>query len=187
VSNDGWEHTHSDLCTVHDYGGPEALASRCGSVERLLTRPDDGAPVYADGHSHHGQPILVTEYGGIFRDMQVDGFDYAVVDSDDGLVRRLRALAVALLDSPIVSGFCYTQLTDVEHERNGLLTAGRTPKLDLARVRDVIAAPLPQRGQPTPGRPPPAGQGPDIAGKISFPPGSTSASGQGRGEDSNDH
>jgi beta-galactosidase/beta-glucuronidase len=178
VSNDGWEHTHSDLCTVHDYGGPEALASRCGSVERLLIPPDDGAPVYADGHSHHGQPILVTEYGGIFRDVQVDGFDYAVVDSDDDLIRRLRALTVALLNSPIVSGFCYTQLTDVEHECNGLLTADRTPKIDLARVRDVIAAPFPQRGQPTPGRPPPAGQGPDIAGKISFPPGSTSASGQ---------
>jgi hypothetical protein len=141
VSNDGWEHTHSDLCTVHDYRGPEALARRLGSLEQLLTAPDHGQRVYADGHSHSGQPILVTEYGGIFRDTPVNGFDYAVADSDEEFIRRLRALTVALLDSPIVSGFCYTQLTDVEHERDGLLTAGRTPKLDLARVRDIIATP----------------------------------------------
>jgi beta-galactosidase/beta-glucuronidase len=66
LSNDGWEHTHSDLCTVHDYSGPETLATRLGSVEHLLASPDHGAPVYADGHGHDGQPIVVTEYGGIF-------------------------------------------------------------------------------------------------------------------------
>jgi hypothetical protein len=141
LSNDGWEHTHSDLCTVHDYRGPEALAHRLGSVERLLTSPDHGMRVYADGHTHSGQPILVTEYGGIFRDTPVDGFDYAVVDSDEEFLRRLRALTSALLESPIISGFCSTQLSDIEHERNGLLTADRKPKIDPARVRDVIAAP----------------------------------------------
>ena len=141
LSNDGWEHTHSDLCTVHDYRGPEALAHRLASVGRLLTAPDHGMRVYADGHGHRGQPILVTEYGGIFRDTPVDGFDYAVADSDEDFLVRLRALTSALLESPIISGLCYTQLSDVEHERNGLLTADRTPKIDLARVRDVIAAP----------------------------------------------
>jgi beta-galactosidase/beta-glucuronidase len=141
LSNDGWEHTHSDLCTVHDYSGPETLAVRLASVERLLATPDRGAPVYADGHRYGGQPIVVTEYGGIFRGLQVDGFDYPVADSDEDFIRHLDALTSALLDNPIVTGLCYTQLTDVEHERNGLLTADRTPKLDLARVRDIIAAP----------------------------------------------
>jgi hypothetical protein len=144
---------------VHDYRGPEALASRFGSVERLLGTRDHGGPVYADGHGYGGQPILVTEYGGIFRSMPVDGFDYAVADSDDDHLGRLSALTSALLDSPILSGLCYTQLTDVEHERNGLLTADRTPKLDLDRVRDIIAAPYArdrpgQAGRPSPGRRP---------------------------------
>jgi hypothetical protein len=85
--------------------------------------------------------------------MQVDGFDYAVADSDEDFIRRLGALTSALLNSPIVTGFCYTQLTDVEHERNGLLTADRTPKIDLQRVRDIIAAPHAHTAeQPTPGQ-----------------------------------
>jgi glycosyl hydrolase family 2 len=47
-------------------------------------------------------------------------------------------LTSVLLTSPIVAGFCYTQLTDVEGEPNGLLTAGRTPKLALERIREII-------------------------------------------------
>ncbi|MBC7812893.1 MAG: hypothetical protein H7175_17185, partial [Burkholderiales bacterium] len=46
----------------------------------------------------------------------------------------------AVLDSPLVQGFCYTQLTDVEQEINGLLTYDRQPKVDLAIIREITAA-----------------------------------------------
>ncbi|HLL79928.1 MAG TPA: hypothetical protein VKT25_10540, partial [Ktedonobacteraceae bacterium] len=39
--------------------------------------------------------------------------------------------------SPAIAGFCYTQLTDVEQETNGLLTAKREPKLNPAAVREI--------------------------------------------------
>ena len=36
-----------------------------------------------------------------------------------------------------VAGFCWTQLTDVEQEQNGLLTYDRQPKAETARIRTV--------------------------------------------------
>ncbi|MHB8614204.1 MAG: hypothetical protein ACYDAL_17560 [Candidatus Dormibacteraceae bacterium] len=43
----------------------------------------------------------------------------------------------ALMDPGPVEGFCYTQLTDVEQERNGLLTCERKPKIDPALLRPI--------------------------------------------------
>ena len=37
-----------------------------------------------------------------------------------------------------LSGYCYTQLTDVEQETNGLLYADRTPKLPLEQIREIF-------------------------------------------------
>ena len=39
-----------------------------------------------------------------------------------------------------MQGFCYTQLTDVEQEINGLLTYDRRPKADLSRIREITTA-----------------------------------------------
>lgn len=47
-----------------------------------------------------------------------------------------RELVAAVVESPAVQGFCYTQLTDVEQEVNGLLTADRHPN---ASVRELHA------------------------------------------------
>jgi hypothetical protein len=47
----------------------------------------------------------------------------------------------ALLASPVVAGFCYTQLTDTAQERNGLLTEDRLPKIDPAEIARVNRAP----------------------------------------------
>jgi hypothetical protein len=47
----------------------------------------------------------------------------------------------ALLDSEVLAGFCYTQLTDTEQETNGLLTAERRPKLDLDVLRNINTRP----------------------------------------------
>ena len=41
-----------------------------------------------------------------------------------------REMVEALMAPGPVEGFCYTQLTDVEQERNGLLTFERRPKLE---------------------------------------------------------
>ncbi|CQR58316.1 hypothetical protein [Paenibacillus riograndensis] len=43
-----------------------------------------------------------------------------------------------LFSSPVIQGFCYTQLTDVEQEINGLLTYDRKPKAPVERIRSII-------------------------------------------------
>ena len=48
-----------------------------------------------------------------------------------------RSLVQALMDPGPVEGFCYTQLTDVEQEQNGLLTADRKPKVDPSSLRPI--------------------------------------------------
>ena len=44
----------------------------------------------------------------------------------------------AFIDSPHVTGFCYTQLTDVEQEKNGIYYYDRTPKLDMKRIKAIF-------------------------------------------------
>ena len=55
------------------------------------------------------------------------------------LKARFKGLTDALLDNPRIIGFCYTQLTDVEQEQNGLYTYERRPKFDAAWVSSVVS------------------------------------------------
>lgn len=145
VSNDGWEHVDSDILSVHDYTtrGSE-LAERWSSpaaLERMRT---------GFGPSHHAldaspavpgvpesAPVMVTEFGGIAYAAK-GTWGYAVVSSDAEFASRIGGLFAALHASPLLAGFCYTQLTDTMQESNGLLTADRRPKLPLARLRAMI-------------------------------------------------
>ena len=55
----------------------------------------------------------------------------------ESFLARYKELLDAIVNSPAIAGFCYTQLTDVEQETNGLLTEDRTPKLNPADVRAI--------------------------------------------------
>jgi hypothetical protein len=50
-------------------------------------------------------------------------------------------MVAALMGPGPVEGFCYTQLTDIEQERNGLLTEFREPKADPAAIRQITQTP----------------------------------------------
>ena len=58
-----------------------------------------------------------------------------------GLVRALRRALCSAAREPSLFGFCYTQLTDVEQERNGLYYYDRTPKFDAAKLHAIVAKP----------------------------------------------
>jgi hypothetical protein len=51
---------------------------------------------------------------------------------------RLEGQIKALKESKLVAGFCYTQLTDVEQEKNGVYYYNRTPKLDMKRIKAIF-------------------------------------------------
>ena len=63
------------------------------------------------------------------------GYGSAVKDKEEYLA-RLRGLFAAAKKMPLV-GYCYTQLTDVQQEVNGLLKEDRTPKVPLEEIRKI--------------------------------------------------
>lgn len=139
VSNDGWEHTISDLVTIHDYESrKEVLANRYVSIQSALKSMPAGKFVFAPGFEYQGQPILVTEFGGIsFKKSDWDGWGYSGAESDDDFIERYAAVVEAMLESTSLQGFCYTQLTDVEQEINGILTYDRQPKVPIEVIRRI--------------------------------------------------
>ena len=148
IGNDGWEHTDSDIWDIHDYGATAAgLAERYGTADAVRHSLRAGRPygrrVLLDEAADRGQPVVLSEFGGLSYTPVAgeDWFGYSTVGSSGELLDRFADLVGAVLDSPALAGFCYTQLTDTEQERNGLLTAGRKPKNDPERVRKVLTRP----------------------------------------------
>jgi beta-galactosidase/beta-glucuronidase len=139
VSNDGWEHALTDLCNIHDYRDAGALAETYATRESSLAAAPMGRRTYAPGHGYRGEPILLTEFGGIAFAGEGGGWGYSTVADAEEFLGRYEAMVGALLACGPVQGFCYTQLTDVEQEVNGLLTYDRRPKADLERIRSITA------------------------------------------------
>lgn len=139
ISNDGWEHTHTDLLTIHDYcPDKETLLERYKSLESILDCMPAGRRMFAQGWNYSGQPILMTEFGGIsYKKGDWDGWGYSSADSDEDYAKRYYEVVSAMLESDLIQGFCYTQLTDVEQEINGLLTYDRKPKIDTKIIREI--------------------------------------------------
>jgi beta-galactosidase/beta-glucuronidase len=149
IDNDGWEHTDiGDILAVHDYShSGEALrqhwsatmGGQCGSENLPLpARIWSGSrAILARGSEYRGQPIMLTEVGGLLYlpDVPPEELDrlykvYASFKTADELLAKYRDIMEGIADLKFISGFCYTQLTDIEQEINGLLTFDRKPKLD---------------------------------------------------------
>lgn len=139
ISNDGWEHTKSDLLTIHDYNpNKDVLKERYSSAESSVSSSPAGRFIYVPGFSYEGEPIIVSEFGGIaYKKSEWEGWGYSGADSDEDFAARYEAVISAMLESPTVQGYCYTQLTDVEQEINGLVTYDRQPKIPLEVIRAI--------------------------------------------------
>ncbi|MDN4075387.1 glycoside hydrolase family 2 protein [Fictibacillus terranigra] len=137
LSNDGWEHTISDICGIHNYQSANEMKKAYESSERAMSTLPANRSIYASGFEYNGEPILITEYGGIAYKVCGDGWGYSSVQSGEELIQEYKDITEALFDSPVVQGFCYTQLTDVEQEINGLLTYDRKPKCELSKIKEI--------------------------------------------------
>jgi hypothetical protein len=151
VGNDGWESVATDIIGIHDYeDDAELLAKRYESEEllpNLFRRERPGGRLLTlEGHAHAGQPIMLTEFGGIAlaRDRE-STWGYSRAASGRELGERYAKLAAAVRKIPLFAGFCYTQFTDTYQERNGLLYADRRPKFALSRMRTATRGPRKHR------------------------------------------
>jgi hypothetical protein len=60
--------------------------------------------------------------------------------SEDEFLERFRNITMAIKQLHYISGYCYTQLTDVQQEVNGLFTEDRKPKVAPEKIREMNLA-----------------------------------------------
>ncbi len=142
ISNDGWEHTNSDLLTIHQYEQDAEKFVRGYDFEKTVKESElCSRRPYCEGYGYGGQPILFTEFGGCSfkRDEMNDAWGYgnSVADEKE-FAARLKSLIHAVEEMPFCTGWCYTQLTDVQQEVNGLLGEDRKPKLPISEIRKIV-------------------------------------------------
>lgn len=153
----------TDLYTVHNYEQDPAIFAE--HYKGLNPESLEGFYTYHAELSvpYQGQPFVVSEYGGSWWS-EVDAKTGAVGDSSsleetgvgktnttswgygrpadaiEEIYARMENLTAVLVNHPHISGFCYTQLTDVEQEQNGIYTFDRRHKFDAERLRAIFSA-----------------------------------------------
>ncbi|NDJ22047.1 glycoside hydrolase family 2 [Nostoc sp. B(2019)] len=157
IGNDGWESTDTDILAIHDYERqPERLAHRYRpdiQISDLFERSRPGGRILTlDNYPHQGQPVMLTEFGGIaYAPLDQPNAEQAWGYENCSNISELQMKYAALLETvnniELFSGFCYTQLTDTFQEANGLLYGDRTPKFPIEAIR---AATLSGQGLCTP-------------------------------------
>lgn len=142
IANDGWEHTLCDVLTIHNYAqDAQVLAETYRDVGDLQSRYQKMAPhlPFAYGYRYEGQPVIFSEYGGCaFSDDVKAGWGYGEsVRGVDAFYIRFSSLVRAIKSFGYCAGYCYTQFTDVQQEKNGLFTIDRQCKVDIGRLRTI--------------------------------------------------
>ena len=124
IDASGWCHRRTDILDAHDY-------------------EQDGVRLsekYGDNGTENPRISFLSEYGGIrVSEEQDGGFGYGTQpENEAAFLERFKAQTDALLSSGRLFGFCYTQLTDVEEELNGLYTYDRRPKFSPETIRAIV-------------------------------------------------
>ena len=141
----GYAHrlAEADIYDCHDYQqAPERLREdQAGLAEG---KPYVNDPKWSVPYG--GQPFFVSEFGGIWWNPHAaqgeDSWGYGErPKSIEQFYDRFEGLCMVLLDDPNMFGYCYTQLTDVFQEQNGIYFFDRTAKFDLARLHDIQTRP----------------------------------------------
>ncbi len=144
-TNDGFENINpTDFISIHDYNISRAeefpVKYQEGKYDELYP---EGWRLFAETNRYCGQPVLFTEFGGMAMkaDQKEGAWGYQDgEESEDSFFRHLEELikGIALTE---FQGYCYTQLTDVQQEINGLLRADHTPKFDPEKLKKVFTGP----------------------------------------------
>jgi len=151
IDNDGWEHTDiTDICAIHDYTPSSSQLKQ--RYEKTLTGGDlplnvwvGDKPLFARGSKYRGQPIVLSEVGGFLTiptEVPEEQRDvlyrfYASFTDAEELLEKYRDLMIGIASLKFLAGFCYTQLTDIEQEINGLLTYDRQPKVVAEYIAEI--------------------------------------------------
>lgn len=143
VVNDGWEHTVSDILTLHDYEeAGEVFEKHYTTWEKEILGAEkshnQSRMAFAKGYRYQGQPVIISEFGGIAFDNEDSGWGYGKkVGSKEEFVERFDSITTAVKKLPYVCGYCYTQVSDVQQEINGLMDAERNFKVEPEIIHEI--------------------------------------------------
>ena len=149
IDTSGNYHEETDIFDFHDYDqNPVTFKEH---YDKLMTEGELYDQLSAGNPNwvrqvYTGGPVFCSEYGGIrWAPEYVEGtgtgsWGYGEdVKGMEDFKMRFKGLTDALLDNDRMMGLCYTQLTDVEQEQNGLYTYDRRPKFDAEWIRSVMS------------------------------------------------
>lgn len=147
IVNDGWEHTVSDIITLHDYEEyGDLFFDRYNRYKEEILSTDiyhsNHKSAMADGYAYKGQPVIISEYGGIAFQNGESGWGYGNKVGDEAeFIKRFDSITTAIKKTPYICGFCYTQVTDVQQEINGLMNIDRSFKVDPEVIKEINERP----------------------------------------------
>ena len=143
IDTSGNFHVITDIFDVHDY---EQDVEKFHSHYEHLTEGILEDSIYRnesmrDRQKYNGtDPTFVSEYGGIAWCENENGWGYGEgPKTREEFLERLKGLTDTLLDNPYMLGLCYTQLTDVEQEQNGLYTYDRKAKFAPEIIHSIFS------------------------------------------------
>lgn len=141
IDASGWTHVYgaSDIYDLHDYTqDPVDFAKRIAPLANR--QPIRLHGVRGNDEGYVSDCTFVSEYGGIRWTLEEsNGWGYGnAPQSEEEFIQRFRGLTEAILFHPRMGGLCYTQLTDVEQEVNGLYTYDRRPKFDTDILYEIL-------------------------------------------------
>ncbi|WP_432492077.1 glycoside hydrolase family 2 protein [Kineococcus auxinigenes] len=147
----GYSHrvAESDVWDSHDYTqDPAEFAREVGGLAQGAPHTNRGPDGQEWSLPYGGQPWFCSEFGGIWWRPDAEASDSSVdrgaesswgygqaPRSEEEFHERFAGLTGVLLGDPLMFGYCYTQLTDVFQEQNGVYSFDRSQKLDVDRVR----------------------------------------------------
>ena len=93
---------------------------------------------FALNNKYNNQPIIISEFGGASLASST-GWGYGSKISDlKKYIEQLKNIFNAIYSLDYISGFCYTQVSDVEQETNGLFYEDRTLKVNINFLIEII-------------------------------------------------
>jgi hypothetical protein len=148
IGNDGWESSATDVIGIHDYDcDPVHMRTRYGpevTPQEVVDRRWSGGRILTlDGYPHRGQPICLSEFGGIAyteagASGELQGWGYVRAKSQAEFEQLTSAVIEVARTTAMFSAFCYTQFADTFQEVNGLLTEDRVPKFPIERICSAV-------------------------------------------------